>query len=167
MRLQAEFGFDPPREHGYDTVDAIRALRDGKARSSSGWAATSSRPHRTPTSTAAAMRNAALTVHVSTKLNRSHLVCGETALILPTLGRTEIDEQASGPQFVTVEDSMCSVHASRGPLAPASPQLRSEVSIVTGIAEATLGDRYGIDWARDARRLRGHPRPHLPGRARL
>jgi len=105
------------------------------------------------------LRECDLTVHVSTKLNRSHLVCGHTALILPTLGRTEIDEQASGPQFVTVEDSMCSVHASRGPLTPASPQLRSEVSIVTSIAEATLGDRYGLDWAamrRDYAVIRGH-----------
>ena len=68
------------------------------------------------------MRRAALTVQVSTKINRSHLVCGETALILPTLGRTERDVQASGPQFVSVEDSTCSVHASRGPLAPAGPR---------------------------------------------
>ena len=145
--LQAEFGFDPPREHGYDTVDAIRALRDGKAGVFIGLGGNFVQAAPDTDVTAAALRNASLTVHVSTKLNRSHLVCGRTALILPTLGRTEIDEQGSGPQFVTVEDSMCSVHASRGPLAPASPQLRSEVSIVTSIAEATLGDRYGIDWA--------------------
>ena len=100
------------------------------------------------------MRKASLTVQVSTKLNRSHLVCGQTALILPTLGRTEIDDQATGPQFVTVEDSMCSVHASRGPLAPASPLLRSEVSIVTGIAEATLGDRSASTGPRCATTMR-------------
>jgi anaerobic selenocysteine-containing dehydrogenase len=88
-----------------------------------------------------------LTVQVSTKLNRSHLVCGDTALILPTLGRTEHDIQATGPQFISVEDSMSVVHASRGPLEPASSDLRSEVAIVTGVAEATLGKRYGIDWA--------------------
>jgi anaerobic selenocysteine-containing dehydrogenase len=96
---------------------------------------------------------------VSTKLNRSHLVCGETALILPTLGRTEIDLQASGPQFVTVEDSTCSVHASSGPLQPASTELRSEVAIVTGIAKATLGDRYAINWTgmcADYRVIRDH-----------
>ena len=145
--LQAEFGFDPPREHGYDTVDAIRALRDGKASVFIGLGGNFVQAAPDTDVTSAALRNASLTVHVSTKLNRSHLVCGRTALILPTLGRTEIDEQGSGPQFVTVEDSMCSVHASRGPLAPASEQLRSEVSIVTSIAEATLGDRYGIDWA--------------------
>jgi anaerobic selenocysteine-containing dehydrogenase len=80
-------------------------------------------------------------------------------LILPTLGRTEQDIQASGPQFVSVEDSTCSVHASRGPLPPASPLLRSEVAIVTGLAEATLGSRYGIDWQGmrdDYRRIRTH-----------
>ncbi len=87
-----------------------------------------------------------LTVQISTKLNRSHVVTGETALILPTLGRTEKDVQASGEQVVTVEDSVCAVHASRGPLRPASPHLRSEISIITSVAEATLGDRHGIDW---------------------
>jgi molybdopterin-dependent oxidoreductase alpha subunit len=157
--LQAEFGFDPPREHGFDTVDAIRALRDGQAKVFLGLGGNFVQAAPDTDVTSAAMRNASLTVHVSTKLNRSHLVCGRTALILPTLGRTEIDQQASGPQFVTVEDSMCSVHASRGPLAPASPELRSEVSIVTSIAEATLGDRYGIGWAAmrdDYAVIRGH-----------
>ncbi|GAA3642124.1 FdhF/YdeP family oxidoreductase [Microlunatus ginsengisoli] len=145
--LAAEFGFEPPREHGYDTVDAIRALRDGKAKVFIGLGGNFVQAAPDTDVTAAALRKASLTVQVSTKLNRSHLVCGRTALILPTLGRTETDAQASGPQVVTVEDSMCSVHASRGPLAPASPQLRSEVAIVTGIAEATLGGRHGIDWA--------------------
>ena len=157
--LQIEFGFDPPREHGYDTVDAIRALRDGQAKVFLGMGGNFVQAAPDTDVTAAAMRQASLTVHVSTKLNRSHVVCGRTALILPTLGRTEIDEQRSGPQVVTVEDSMCSVHASRGPLQPASPHLRSEVSIVTGIAEATIGDRYGIDWAAmrdDYRVIRGH-----------
>ncbi|MFT4167116.1 MAG: FdhF/YdeP family oxidoreductase [Microlunatus sp.] len=157
--LQAEFGFDPPREHGYDTVDAIRALRDGKAKVFIGLGGNFVQAAPDTDVTAAAMRKASLTVQISTKLNRSHLVCGQTALILPTLGRTEIDMQATGPQFVTVEDSMCSVHASRGPLQPASPQLRSEVAIVTGIAEATLGDRHGIDWAAmrdDYSVIRGH-----------
>ena len=157
--LQAEFGFDPPREHGYDTVDAIRALRDGKAKVFIGLGGNFVQAAPDTDVTVAAMRKASLTVQISTKLNRSHLVCGQTALILPTLGRTEIDLQASGPQFVTVEDSMCSVHASRGPLSPASPHLRSEVSIVTGIAEATLGDRYGIDWTgmrENYAAIRGH-----------
>jgi formate dehydrogenase major subunit len=157
--LQAEFGFNPPRHHGYDTVDSIRALRDHKAKVFIGLGGNfvSAAPDTDVTS--AALQNATLTVHVSTKINRSHLICGDQALILPTLGRTEIDEQASGPQFVTVEDSTCCVHASRGPLTPASPELRSEVSIVSSIAEATLGNRYGIGWAamrKDYRVIRGH-----------
>ena len=107
-----------------------------------------------------------MTVHISTKINRSHLVCGETALILPTKGRTEKDIQASGAQWISVEDSTCSVHSSRGPLKPASPHLKSEVEIVSRIAEATLGDRYGIDWKAHAGRLQRHPHAHLQGRRR-
>jgi molybdopterin-dependent oxidoreductase alpha subunit len=165
-RLQAEFGFDPPREHGYDTVDAIRALRDGKAEVFFALGGNFVQAAPDTEVTAAAMRRAALTVQVSTKINRSHLVCGETALILPTLGRTERDVQASGPQFVSVEDSTCSVHASRGPLAPAGPLLRSEVAIVAGLAEATLGDRYGLDWRGmrdDYRVIRRHIARVVPG----
>jgi len=94
----------------------------------------------------AALRTTRLTVQVSTKLNRSHTVSGQQALILPTLGRTERDEQASGPQFVSVEDTVCAVHASHGRLAPASPRLRSEVTIVCGLAARTLGDRAPVDW---------------------
>jgi molybdopterin-dependent oxidoreductase alpha subunit len=165
-RLQAEFGFQPPREDGYDTVDAIRALRDGQAKIFIGLGGNFVQAAPDTEVTAAALRRADLTVHVSTKINRSHLVCGTTALILPTLGRTEIDIQASGPQFVSVEDSTCSVHASRGPLSPASPHLRSEVAIVTGLAEATLGDRYGIDWRGmrdDYRRIRWYIARVVPG----
>ena len=157
--LQAEFRFDPPRHHGYDTVDSIRALRDHKAHVFIGLGGNFVQAAPDTDVTSAALQNATLTVHVSTKINRSHLVCGETALILPTLGRTEIDAQATGPQFVTVEDSTCCVHASRGPLTPASPELRSEVSIACSVAEATLGDRYGIDWAamrNDYGVIRGH-----------
>jgi molybdopterin-dependent oxidoreductase alpha subunit len=97
--------------------------------------------------TADAVRRCGLTVQVSTKLNRSHTICGDTALILPTLGRTELDVQAGGAQVVTVEDSMSNVHASRGRLAPASAHLLSEVAIVSRLARAVLGDRHGIDWA--------------------
>jgi molybdopterin-dependent oxidoreductase alpha subunit len=165
-RLQAEFGFQPPREDGYDTVDAIRALRDGQAKIFIGLGGNFVQAAPDTEVTAAALRRADLTVHVSTKINRSHLVCGTTALILPTLGRTEIDVQASGPQFVSVEDSTCSVHASRGPLSPASPHLRSEVAIVTGLAEATLGNRYSIDWRGmrdDYRRIRWYIGRVVPG----
>ncbi len=165
-RLQAEFGFDPPRQNGFDTVDAIRALRDGRARVFIGLGGNFVQAAPDTDVTAAALRSARLTVQISTKINRSHLTRGEIALILPTLGRTEQDIQASGPQFVSVEDSTCSVHASRGPLPPASPLLRSEVAIVTGMAEATLGSRYGIDWPgmrEDYRRIRTHIARVIPG----
>ena len=165
-RLEKEFGFEPPREPGFDTVDAIRALRDGVAKIFLGLGGNFVQAAPDTEVTTAALRNARLTVQVSTKINRSHLVCGRTALILPTLGRTEQDVQASGPQLVSVEDSACAVHASRGPLEPAGPRLRSEVAIVTGLAEATLGDRYGIDWAEmrdDYRAIRRHIARVVPG----
>src|SRR5215216_4570425 len=92
------------------------------------------------------MRRASLTVHVSTKLNRSHAVTGRRALILPTLGRTDKDVQATGKQFVTVEDSMGMVHSSRGNLAPASPHLLSEPAIVARLARAVLASDTTVDW---------------------
>ncbi len=144
--LEKEFGFNPPRRNGYDTVDSVRALRDGHAHFFLGLGGNFVQAVSDSDVVAEAMRKARMTVHVSTKLNRSHLVCGDTALILPTKGRTEKDIQASGPQWISVEDSTCSVHASRGPLEPASPHLKSEVEIVCRIAEATIGDRYGINW---------------------
>lgn len=142
-RLGAVFGFTPPRKHGYDTVEAIQAMLDGKARVF--FALGGNFLSATPDTevTAEALRQCALTVQVSTKLNRSHLVTGETALILPCLGRTERDLQSTGEQFVTVEDSVCNVHASRGSLEPASPHLKSEPAIVAGVAQATLGE----DWS--------------------
>jgi formate dehydrogenase major subunit len=94
----------------------------------------------------AAFRGTEMTVQVSTKLNRSHAVVGEEALILPTMGRTEIDVQAAGPQFVSVEDTVCSVHGSHGQVPPVAPGLLSEVAIVCELAKATLGDRVAVDW---------------------
>ncbi|MCZ4077744.1 FdhF/YdeP family oxidoreductase [Rhodococcus sp. H36-A4] len=164
--IEAEFGFDPPRENGLDTVDSIRAMRDGKAHFFLGLGGNFVQATPDSDVTFEAMRGMRMTVHISTKINRSHLVCGETALILPTLGRTEQDVQASGPQWISVEDSTCSVHSSRGPLKPASAHLRSEVAILTGIAEATLGDRHGIDWKsmrEDYRNIRTHISRVVPG----
>ncbi|WP_020105877.1 FdhF/YdeP family oxidoreductase [Nocardia sp. 348MFTsu5.1] len=164
--LQQEFGFDPPREHGLDTVDSIRAMRDGKAHFFLGLGGNFAQATPDSDVTFQALRNARMTVQISTKINRSHLVCGDTALILPTLGRTEKDVQTTGPQYISVEDSTCSVHASRGPLPPASPHLKSEVAIITGIAEATLGSRHGIDWAAmrdDYRNIRKHIARVVPG----
>ncbi|QKW49336.1 FdhF/YdeP family oxidoreductase [Streptomyces buecherae] len=144
--LEAEFGFAPPREHGLDVVRAIRALRDGRAKVffAMGGNFVSATPDTEVTE--AAMRRARLTVHVSTKLNRSHVVTGARALILPTLGRTERDTQASGDQFVTVEDSMGMVHASRGRLEPASARLLSEPAIVCRLARRVLGERSRTPW---------------------
>src|SRR3546814_19549484 len=93
-----------------------------------------------------ALRNCDLTVHVATKLNRSHLVHGREALILPCLGRTEIDVQEAGPQAVTVEDSMSMVHLSAGTNAPASTELTSEPAIVARLAQAPLGERSKVPW---------------------
>lgn len=157
--IQSEFGFDPPRKHGLDTIDSIRAMRDGKAHFFLGLGGNFAQATPDTEVTFEALRGMRMTVHISTKINRSHLVTGDTALILPTLGRTEKDVQKSGPQWISVEDSTCSVHSSRGPLTPASEHLRSEIAILTGIAEATLGDRYGIDWKNmreDYRNIRTH-----------
>jgi formate dehydrogenase major subunit len=145
--LRDQYGFEPPREPGYDTVDAIRALRDGKARFFMGLGGNfvSAAPD-TPV-TEDAMERAELSVMVSTKLNRTHVRCGQTALILPPLGRSERDRTGGIDQRVTVEDSMSVVQASRGPLTPAGPELRSEVDIVCRIAEATLGADSPVPWA--------------------
>jgi len=168
-RLDAEFSFSSPREHGTDTVAAIRAMRDGKARVFMGLGGNFARATPDTAVTEAAMRSLALTVHVSTKLNRSHVVTGRRALILPTLGRTDADVRATGEQRVTVEDSMSAVHASRGRLAPPSEHLRSEVAILTGIAERLLAGRENApvaDWAalrEDYRLIRGHIANVVPG----
>ena len=145
--LQLEFGFDPPREHGFDTVESVRALRDGRARVFFAMGGNFVSAVSDTDVTEQAMRNADVTVHVSTKLNRSHVVTGREALILPSLGRSERDLTGGQEQRVTVEDSMSAVHASKGPLKPASAHLRSEVDIVCSLAEATLGEAYGIPWA--------------------
>ncbi|MEV7419992.1 FdhF/YdeP family oxidoreductase [Streptomyces sp. NPDC089919] len=144
--LDKEFGITSPRHHGFDVVRSIQALRDGEAKVF--FAMGGNFVGATPDTevTEAAMRKASLTVHVSTKLNRSHAVTGRRALILPTLGRTDKDVQASGKQFVTVEDSMGMVHASRGNLAPASPHLLSEPAIVARLARAVLGDASATPW---------------------
>jgi molybdopterin-dependent oxidoreductase alpha subunit len=145
-RLGAEFGFEPPRRHGLDTVKAIQAMHEGTARVF--FALGGNFLSATPDTeyTADALRRCRLTAHVSTKLNRGHLITGEQALILPCLGRTETDMQATGPQFVTTENSMSVVQASRGFLPPASNELLSEPAIVASLATATLGTRSDIPW---------------------
>ncbi|TDD85800.1 FdhF/YdeP family oxidoreductase [Saccharopolyspora karakumensis] len=144
--LEHEFGFTPPTEHGWDSVDSIRAMLDGRARFFLGVAGNFVRATPDSEVTEKAMRQCRVTAHISTKLNRSHTVCGETALILPTLGRSDRDIQAGGEQFVTVEDSMSMVHASRGRLEPASDRLLSEVAILARLARRVLGDDPDIPW---------------------
>jgi molybdopterin-dependent oxidoreductase alpha subunit len=163
-KLRDEFGFDPPREHGLDTVNTLRAMRDGKI--GVFFALGGNFVSATPDTelTESAISNCDLTVHVSTKLNRSHLVHGKEAIILPCLGRTERDRQSSGDQFVTVEDSMSMVHASHGRLDPGSPHLRSEVSIVTSLGRALFGEDLGwSDMAKDYRVIRRHIERVVPG----
>jgi molybdopterin-dependent oxidoreductase alpha subunit len=144
--LGCEFGFTPPTHHGLDAVDSIRAMRDGRAKFFMGFAGNFVRATPDSELTERAMRNCNLTAHVSTKLNLSHAVCGKTALILPTLGRSDRDEQSTGEQFVTVEDSMSIVHQSHGRLHPASEHLLSEVAIVCRLARRTLGVTPAIPW---------------------
>ncbi|WAM12797.1 FdhF/YdeP family oxidoreductase [Rhodococcus sp. JS3073] len=144
--LDAEFGIRSPREHGLDAVDSIRAMRDGKASVFVGMGGNFVSATPDTETTEAALRGCALTVQVSTKLNRSHLVTGRTALILPSLGRTDKDVQNGKKQQVTVEDSMSMVHLSRGSLKPAGDQLRSEIAIVCGIAQALFGPDHSVPW---------------------
>lgn len=144
--LDTRFGIASPRKHGYDTVDAIRAMRDGRAHVFIGMGGNFVSATPDTEVTEAALRKCALTVQISTKLNRSHLVHGRTALILPTLGRTDRDIQATGKQLVSVEDSMSMVHLSRGSLHPPSDELRSEVAIVCQLARAVLGPDHPVEW---------------------
>jgi molybdopterin-dependent oxidoreductase alpha subunit len=137
-RIEKTFGFRPPTAHGHDAVAAMQAIVDGRSKALiclGGNLAVA-----LPDSQACfpAVRRLDLSVHIATKLNRSHLLTGKQSFILPCLGRTERDNQATGPQAVTVEDSMSMVHASRGKLTPASKALRSEPAIVAGMAAATL-----------------------------
>jgi molybdopterin-dependent oxidoreductase alpha subunit len=165
-RLGAEFNFEPPFRHGLDTVNAIQAMHGGRARVF--FALGGNFLSATPDTeyTADALRKCRLTAHVSTKLNRAHLITGEQALILPCLGRTETDIQATGSQFVTTENSMGVVQASRGFLKPASNELLSEPSIVARLATATLGARSTVAWMElvaDYDRIRERIQRVVPG----
>ncbi|MBS9477059.1 FdhF/YdeP family oxidoreductase [Ancylobacter radicis] len=144
--LEARFGFAPPHAPGHNVVTALEAMVRGDAKVFIGLGGNFSAAIPDWEQTQAAMRRLDLTVHIATKLNRSHIVHGREALILPCLGRTELDEQAGGPQAVTVEDSMSMVHASRGHNKPASEHLKSEPAIIAGMARATLGARSKVDW---------------------
>jgi formate dehydrogenase major subunit len=164
--LGTEFGFAPPRDHGYDTVDAIRAMGRGDVDVFVGMGGNFVSAAPDTTVTAEALARCRLTVQVSTKLNRSHLEVGDAALILPCLGRTEIDRTGGRVQHVTVEDSMSMVHRSQGSAEPASSDLRSEVAIVCGLARAISPGSGHVDWdafERDYDRIRDSIGNVIPG----
>ncbi|MBW9092428.1 FdhF/YdeP family oxidoreductase [Microbacterium jejuense] len=179
--LDREFAFTAPRAHGFDTVEAIRAMRDGRVRVFVGMGGNFVSATPDTAVVEAGMANVGLTVHVSTKLNRSHVVTGRRALILPTLGRTDRDRRTAPDgtareQRVTVEDSMGAVHASRGRLAPPSEDLLSEVAIVARLCALVFrerddqarppGDAPHADWAAlegDYALIRRHIERVIPG----
>ena len=144
--LEAEYGFEPPRKHGYDTVDSIKAMHQGKTKvfMSLGGNLLSAGPDTE--FIAEGIRKQRLTVFVSTKINRGHLVTGETSLILPCLTHVDIDMQRSGQQFTSCENSMGVVGLNKGVLKPLEGEMLSEVAIICGIALSTLGERTNIDW---------------------
>jgi molybdopterin-dependent oxidoreductase alpha subunit len=144
--IERVYGFVPPTERGHDAGEAIEAIADGRSRFLMCLGGNLAVAMADPGRTFAAMRRLEMAVHIATKPNRSHLLIGGQSLLLPCLGRTELDLQASGAQSITVEDSMSMVHASTGRLPPPSDQVRSEPAIVAGLAKAVLAGRYGIDW---------------------
>ncbi|NIY93047.1 FdhF/YdeP family oxidoreductase [Vibrio diazotrophicus] len=163
--IEHRFNFSVPREVGHNTVQAIKAMEEHKSKVFIGLGGNFAQATPDTERTHLAMKNCDLTVHISTKLNRSHLVTGKDALILPCLGRTEIDVQNHGPQGVTVEDTFSMVHISYGQLEPRSEHLRSEPAIIAGIAHATLGC-HPIDWnwvIQDYGRIRDLISETIPG----
>nr|BFF08794.1 FdhF/YdeP family oxidoreductase [Microbacterium flavescens] len=164
--LDAEFDFAAPREHGFDTVEAIRAMRDGRVRFFMGMGGNFVSATPDTAVVEAGMARIDLTVQVSTKLNRSHVVTGRRAIILPTLGRTDRDKRGGREQRVTVEDSMGAVHASRGRLAPPSDDLLSEVAIVARLCGLLFGRADAAASARSHRGRVGRRRPRTGDPAR-
>jgi len=145
-KLSHEFQFSPPLGHGTNTVETIKKMHEGKIQFFFAMGGNFLAAPPDTEYTAKALHKCRVTAHVSTKLNRAHLITGEIALILPCLGRSEIDRQKSGEQFVTVEDSMGIINPSRGHAEPASQHLLSEPAIVAGLAKATLGSRSTVGW---------------------
>lgn len=144
--LGKEFDFQPPQEHGTDAVETIRAMTDGRIKAFVALGGNLVSAISDTIVAEKAFENTDLTVQISIKLNRSHVVTGKEALILPCKGRTEIDRQATGEQFVSVEDTVCAVHPSWGSVEPVSENLLSETAIISRLARATVGDRINADW---------------------
>jgi len=162
-RLGTAHHFDPPTEHGFDTVEAVRAMRAGRVRVLVCMGGNLARAMSDTEVVESALGACELTVHVATKLNRSHITPGRASMLLPCLGRTERDRQSSGVQFVTVEDSMSTVHASTGKREPASPDLRSEPAIVAGIAHAAFGETSWLGWTANYDHIRDRIAAVVPG----
>jgi formate dehydrogenase major subunit len=144
--LGKEFDFEPPREHGTDAVETINQMREGEIKVFVALGGNLVAAISDTNAAEAAMENTEMTVQISTKLNRSHTVTGREALILPTMGRTEIDIQESGPQFVSVEDTVCAVHPSWGSVEPVSHHLLSEPAILSRLGKLLVGDKIKADW---------------------
>ena len=165
--LDAEFGITSPRTHGFDTVDALRAMGRGNVDVFVGMGGNFASATPDTAATENALRSIGLTVQISTKLNRSHLVHGRTALILPTLGRSDLDDaHPGGAQFVSVEDSMSAVHPSRGRLDPVSDELLAEPVIICRLARVLLGTGHPVAWeamAADYDVIRDHVSRVIPG----
>jgi len=145
--IERAFGFRPKKDRGHNAVEALRAIKEGRSKALiclGGNLAVAMPDHA---ETFPAFRNLDLVVSLATKLNRSHLLMGKTTLLLPVLGRTDLDLQQGVAQSVTVEDSMSMVHSSRGFLTPPGEEVRSEPWIVASIAKAVLGELHGIDWS--------------------
>jgi molybdopterin-dependent oxidoreductase alpha subunit len=156
-RIGGRFDFTPPQAHGHDVALAFEAMIRGEVKAFISLGGNIAAAAPDTEAVQKAFRNLDLTVSIATKLNRTHLVHGRQAYILPCLGRSEIDIQASGPQSITVEDSMSMVHASTGRKPPASPHLMSETAIVAGLAHAALGPESPVPWqafAADYNRIR-------------
>ena len=144
--IEKTYGFVPPKKYGYDVVDSINAMHKGEGKVFFGMGGNFLSATPDTQYTAEALQKCNLTVQVSTKLNRSHLVTGKEAIILPTYGRSDIDIQNGEPQFVSTENSMGVVQNSKGNLQPVSKQLMSEVSIVCHLAKEVFGDETKVDW---------------------
>ncbi len=165
-RLGSEFGFTPPQEHGYDTVETLHAMHAGKVKVFVGMGGNFLSATPDTAYTAAGLRQCTLTAHVAIKLNRSHLIAGREALILPTIGRSERDVQRGAEQFVTVENSMGIVSKSQGRLDPPDGDLLAEPVIVARMATAVLGARTTVDWdglVADYDRIRDRIERVIPG----
>ena len=156
-RLAEQYCFEPSRDTGMNTVEACEAIIAGKVRAFLSLGGNFIRAVPETAAMEEAWPRLRLTVQIATKLNRSHLVNGAVAFLLPCLGRIEVDAQASGPQAVTCEDTMTKIHPSHGQVAPAGPELRSEPAIVAGLAKATLTPNARVpwdDWVADYGRVR-------------